>query len=99
MGMNKRPRNAVDEAIEAVDGPTKASFLLRVSSAAIQNWRRDGRMPTDTPEARDRIRLLARASGVSALRLAGLDDGADAPAAPVGEGPQRPTGGSSGSSP
>lgn len=65
-------QNPVARAILRVGGMGQTSYLLRVSPQAISKWRSSGRMPTDTPRARERVRLLAAASGVSVLALVGI---------------------------
>lgn len=69
--------NPVIRAVRLVGGPTQASFLCRVSAAAIFKWRKLGRVY----DARAAV-LLARASGVPIEQLAGVDvgDGTAGPA-------------------
>jgi hypothetical protein len=74
MAQDSRPWNWVDEAIERVGGPTEAAILLHVSGATIHRMKTEGRMPTDTPEARERIRTLSATARIGIVRLTGLED-------------------------
>jgi hypothetical protein len=60
-------RNAVEEAIQAVGGPTKASYVCQVSVGAIWKWRQNKRVS----DGRAAV-LLADASGVPVEALVGL---------------------------
>lgn len=71
---NPRSRNWVDECIIRLGGPKRASRLLDVTTQSIHKWRGKGAMPTDTPEAIERIKLAARITGITRERLAGLSD-------------------------
>lgn len=65
--------NWVDEAVALAGGPVQASVLLRVSPQTTWRWRQVGRMPLDSPEARERLEQLAQATGITVAQLAGLD--------------------------
>lgn len=67
--------NAVERAVRAVGGPTKASHVCAVSAYAVYKWRRAGAVP----DARSAL-LLAAASGIPAWELAGLAADPDATA-------------------
>lgn len=70
--MRNGSRNPVGDAIRRVGGLTQTALLLRVSGQAVNKWRQAKRMPTDTPEARERVRLLSAKSGVPVLDLVGF---------------------------
>jgi len=61
-------KNAVEEAIQAVGGPTKASYVCRVSVGAIWKWRQTGRVS----DGRAAV-LLSEESGVPVKALVGLE--------------------------
>jgi hypothetical protein len=61
-------QNAVEQAIQAVGGPTKASYVCRVSVGAIWKWRQQGRVS----DGRAAV-LLSQASGVPVEALVGLE--------------------------
>lgn len=70
----KRPSpNAVRIAVERVGGRTEASHLLRCSSGLVGHWMRRGVLPNTNDEQRHRIAVLAEASGIPAMVLAGLE--------------------------
>lgn len=73
-----RTINPVAVAIERVGGPTQAAILLRVSGSTVHRFRAEGRMPTDTAEARERVRTLANVSGVPVVELVGFPMVSDA---------------------
>ena len=63
-------KNPVQRAIDAVGGPTKASFITQFSAAQIYNWRDQGYVKDGKAAV-----LLARASGVPVEELVGLSVG------------------------
>lgn len=63
----KRDPTAVERAVEAVGGPTKAAHACGVSNAAIYQWFDLGHVPRSRYAV-----LLAEASGVPVRELAGL---------------------------
>ena len=71
---NPRCRNWIDELIARLGGPKRVGRAFDVTPQTVQNWRAAGKMPTDTPERVERIKLAARLSGISRERLAGLAD-------------------------
>ena len=75
--------NAVARAVRLLGGPTKATFVCRVSVNTIHVWRRDGYVR----DARAAV-LLSRASGVPIEQLVGLngsspDGGSEVPRGPL----------------
>ena len=69
-----RPPSWVDVAVARVGGQTKAALLLQCSAGTIHRMKAEGRMTTDTPEARERVKRLAEASRVSIVGLLGFAD-------------------------
>lgn len=67
-----RPKNSIDLMVEKLGGPSTAARALGVSSQTISFWRLRRSMPTDTQEAKDRILLAERLTGIHRLELVGL---------------------------
>ena len=61
--------NAVAEAIVALGGDLEAVIKLRVQPRTLARWKAEGRIPNA-----EWVFKVADASGVSARRLAGLED-------------------------
>jgi len=61
-------KNAVEEAIQLAGGPTKASYVCRVSVGAIWKWRQTGRVS----DGRAAV-LLSEETGVPVKALVGLE--------------------------
>lgn len=67
--------NAVEQAVQAVSGPTKASHICRVSYKAICNWRERGIVPNGRKAFL--LAEAAQAAGckVTAAQLVGFENG------------------------
>jgi hypothetical protein len=63
----RRPETVVDRAVGKVGGPTEASWICRVSFAAIYKWRRQGFINDGLAAVR-----LAQASGFPVEDLVGF---------------------------
>lgn len=70
--------NAVEQAVEMLGGPTKASHVALVSAGSIHYWCKQGRVYDGAAAVR-----LADATGIDVRALVGLDEPATHP-------PQRP---------
>lgn len=66
------PSNWMEEAVRIVGGPTKTANLLLVSGNAINRMMKEGRMPTDTEEARHRVLVLSTRTGIAPMNLVGF---------------------------
>ena len=64
-----KPDNAVRQAVSAVGGVIETCAVLKVTNRTLYRWMEEGEVPFSKP-----CLLLAEASGVSARRLAGLED-------------------------
>ena len=63
------PDNAVRQAVSAVGGVVEACAILKVTNRTLYRWMEESEIPFSKP-----CLLLSEASGVSARRLAGLED-------------------------
>jgi hypothetical protein len=65
--LDKSPaKNAVEQAVDKVEGVIQAAALMRVSPQTVYEWMRKGRITLAQPAAR-----LARASGIKHEDLIG----------------------------